>query len=220
MENTKQTVEMSQEELEEYNKFKADKAKKEAEQKAKDQRALYRKMVDEEIEASMPILQTLSSDIKEKKARILNSFNTILEMKSELMLTKQDGQYSHTFTNSKGTMRISLGRNTIDSYTDTVEEGIKMVREYIESLATDEKSQTLVNAVLRLLSRDAKGTLKASRVMQLRKLANDSGNARFLEGVKIIEESYNPTPSRQFIRAEIKDENGAWKSVPLGMTES
>ena len=94
-------------------------------------------MVDEEIEACMPILQTLSSDIKEKKARILNNFNTILEMKSELMLTKQDGQYSHTFTNSKGTMRISLGRNTIDSYTDTVEEGIKMVREYIESLAAE-----------------------------------------------------------------------------------
>ena len=78
----------------------------------------------------------------------------------------------------------------------------------------------LVDSVLRLLSRDTKGTLKASRVMQLRKIANESGDARFLEGVKIIEESYNPTPSRQFIRAEIKDENGAWKSVPLGMTES
>ncbi|MBQ3844746.1 MAG: DUF3164 family protein [Bacteroidales bacterium] len=219
MENTKQTVEMTAEELDEYNKFKEEKAKKEAEKQAAEQRKAYRQMVDDEIEASMPVLQALSSDIKDKKNNILDNFKAILEMKNELMMTK-DGQFSHTFTNSKGTKRITLGVYTLDNYTDTVENGIAMVREYIESLATDDKTRMLVDSVLRLLSRDAKGTLKASRVMQLRKIANESGNARFLEGVKIIEESYNPTPSRQFIRAEIKDENGAWKSVPLGMTES
>ncbi|MBR4137815.1 MAG: DUF3164 family protein [Bacteroidales bacterium] len=215
----KQTVEMTAAELDEYNKFKEEKAKKEAEKQAAEQRKAYRQMVDDEIEASMPVLQALSSDIKDKKNNILDNFKAILEMKNELMMTK-DGQFSHTFTNSKGTKRITLGVYTLDNYTDTVENGIAMVREYIESLATDDKTRMLVDSVLRLLSRDAKGTLKASRVMQLRKIANDSGNARFLEGVKIIEESYNPTPSRQFIRAEIKDENGAWKSVPLGMTES
>ena len=219
MENTKQTVEMTAAELDEYNKFKEEKAKKEAERQAAEQRKAYRQMVDDEIEASMPVLQALSSDIKDKKNNILDNFKAILEMKNELMMTK-DGQFSHTFTNSKGTKRITLGVYTLDNYTDTVENGIAMVREYIESLATDDKTRMLVDSVLRLLSRDAKGTLKASRVMQLRKIANESGNARFLEGVKIIEESYNPTPSRQFIRAEIKDENGAWKSVPLGMTES
>lgn len=210
---------MTAEELDEYNKFKEEKAKKEAEKQAAEQRKAYRQMVDDEIEASMPVLQALSSDIKDKKNNILDNFKAILEMKNELMMTK-DGQFSHTFTNSKGTKRITLGVYTLDNYTDTVENGIAMVREYIESLATDDKTRMLVDSVLRLLSRDAKGTLKASRVMQLRKIANESGNARFLEGVKIIEESYNPTPSRQFIRAEIKDENGAWKSVPLGMTES
>lgn len=215
----KQTVEMTAAELDEYNKFKEEKAKKEAEKQAAEQRKAYRQMVDDEIEASMPVLQALSSDIKDKKNNILDNFKAILEMKNELMMTK-DGQFSHTFTNSKGTKRITLGVYTLDNYTDTVENGIAMVREYIESLATDDKTRMLVDSVLRLLSRDAKGTLKASRVMQLRKIANESGNARFLEGVKIIEESYNPTPSRQFIRAEIKDENGAWKSVPLGMTES
>lgn len=210
---------MTAAELDEFNKFKEEKAKKEAEKQAAEQRKAYRQMVDDEIEASMPVLQALSSDIKDKKNNILDNFKAILEMKNELMMTK-DGQFSHTFTNSKGTKRITLGVYTLDNYTDTVENGIAMVREYIESLATDDKTRMLVDSVLRLLSRDAKGTLKASRVMQLRKIANDSGNARFLEGVKIIEESYNPTPSRQFIRAEIKDENGAWKSVPLGMTES
>ena len=68
--------------------------------------------------------------------------------------------------------------------------------------------------------RDAKGTLKASRIVQLRKVAMETGDDRFMEGVRIIEESYQPEVSKQFIRAEIKNENGMWKPIPLGMTES
>ena len=121
---------------------------------------------------------------------------------------------SHTFTNSEGNKRITLGVYVTDGYRDTVEDGIAIVKEYIASLANDDKTQALVNMVFRLLARDAKGTLKASRIVQ------DTGDERFLEGVRIIEESYQPEVSKQFIRAEIKNENGMWKPIPLGMTES
>ena len=77
-----------------------------------------------------------------------------------------------------------------DGYRDTVEDGIAIVKEYIAGLANDDKTQALVNMVFRLLARDAKGTLKASRIVQLRKVAQDTGDERFLEGVRIIEESY------------------------------
>lgn len=108
----------------------------------------------------------------------------------------------------------------MDGYRDTVENGIAMVRSYIESLATDDKTQSLVAAVLRLLSRDGQGNLKASRVLQLRKMAEDSGDDRFLEGVKIIEESYQPSITRRYIRAQRKDpKTGAWRNIPLGITD-
>ena len=74
--------------------------------------------------------------------------------------------------------------------------------------------------VLKLLARDSKGALKASRVLQLRKMAEESGDDRFMEGVKIIEESYQPAVSKQFVRAEVKNDNGAWVAIPLGMTEA
>lgn len=82
------------------------------------------------------------------------------------------------------------------------------------------KTQALVNMVFRLLSRDKQGTLKASRIVQLRKIADEIGNERFMEGVRIIEESYQPEISKQFIRAEVKDNNNQWRPISLGMTES
>ena len=220
-EENRQTVMMTAEEQAEFAAYRQAKAKKAAEEKAKADREMYRQMVDDEIEHSIPVLLGISEEIKESKQQVLDNFKTILEMKSDLFRTKvRDDQRSHTFTNSKGDKRITLGVYVTDGYRDTVEDGIAIVKEYIASLANDDKTQALVNMVFRLLSRDAKGTLKASRIVQLRKVADDTGDARFLEGVRIIEESYQPEVSKQFIRAEVKDKNGMWKPIPLGMTES
>lgn len=220
-ENRQTTVVMTAEEKAEFEAFQAAKAKKAAEEKARADREQYRQLVDDEIERSIPVLEEISGRIKESKQRVMDNFKTILEMKGDLFKTKlKEDQRSHTFTNSKGNKRITLGVYVTDGYRDTVEDGIAIVKEYIESLAKDDKTRSLVSMVLRLLARDAKGTLKASRIVQLRKVAMETGDDRFMEGVRIIEESYHPEVSKQFIRAEIKNENGMWKPIPLGMTES
>ena len=220
-ENRQTTVVMTAEEKAEFEAFQAAKAKKAAEEKARADRERYRQLVDDEIERSIPVLEEISGRIKESKQRVMDNFKTILEMKGDLFKTKlKEDQRSHTFTNSKGNKRITLGVYVTDGYRDTVEDGIAIVKEYIESLAKDDKTRSLVSMVLRLLARDAKGTLKASRIVQLRKVAMETGDDRFMEGVRIIEESYQPEVSKLFIRAEIKNENGMWKPIPLGMTES
>jgi hypothetical protein len=220
MEEEKKVVEMNSEELRQFEAFKAKQAAENAKVKAKQDRDAYRDLVDETIERTVPSLMCLSQGIKETKQAVLDDFKNVIDMKADVLKLKKDGQRSDTFTNSKGDKRITVGVYTTDGYRDTVEDGIAIVKEYIEGLASDEKTKSLVKMVLRLLARDAKGTLKASRVVQLRKIAEEAGNERFMEGVQIIEEAYQPAISKQFIRAEVKNENGAWVCIPLGMTES
>ena len=218
-EENKVSVEMTTEERAQFEAFRKKEERRAAEEKARADREMYKQMVDDEIENSIPVLLTISENIKQSKQQVLDNFRTILELKASLFKTVRDDQKSHTFTNSEGTRRITLGVYVTDGYRDTVEDGIAIVKEYIESLAKDEKTKALVSMVLRLLSRDAKGTLKASHIVQLRKVAEQTGDDRFLEGVRIIEESYQPEVSKQFIRAEQKDANGMWRTIPLGMTE-
>lgn len=219
-EEKRTTVEMTEEERRQFEAYKAAKAAQEAKEQAKRDRDAYRDLVDETIERAIPSLECLSQGIKDTKQAVLDDFRQVIEMKSDVLKLKKDNQRSDTFTNSAGDKRITLGVYVTDGYRDTVEDGIAIVKEYIEGLASDAKTQALVKMVLRLLARDAKGTLKASRVVQLRKIAEETGNERFLEGVQIIEESYQPAVSKQFIRAEVKNENGAWVAIPLGMTEA
>ena len=212
-------VEMTAEERKEFEAFKAEREKKRREEERKQQRQEYATLVDEEIATTIPMLREVSEQLKTVKDTIYGNFEAILKMKSEIIPTARDDQASHTFTNSDGTLRIILGVNCIDGYRDTVEDGVAMVKEYIESQAKDDATKALVNAVLRLLSRDGRGNIKASRVLQLRKMAEDSGDERFLEGVRIIEESYQPTISKKYIRAQYKNDKGAWCYIPLGMTD-
>lgn len=214
-------VKMTAEERAEFEAFRRAKAQQAELKRIAEQREMYKNMVDEEIENSIPELVSLSEQIKVTKQTVYDNFKSILEMKHELFASKiKDDQRSHTFTNSAGDKRITLGVYVTDGYRDTVEDGIDIVKEYITSLASTPETEALVSMVMRLLARDQKGTLKASRVMQLRKIAEESGNERFMEGVKIIEDAWQPAVSKQYVRAEMKNEQGEWKPIALGMTES
>ena len=110
MEEKNQTVVMTETEKAEFDAFRQAKAKKVAEEKARADREMYKQMVDEEIERSIPVLLGISERIKESKRTVMENFKTILEMKSDLFKTKaKDDQRSHTFTNS-GKQAYHVGR--------------------------------------------------------------------------------------------------------------
>ena len=213
-------VTISAAELAEFEAFKAAQAAKRAKEERKRNLDTFNKMIDEQVEVTMPELLDVSQQLATVKTVIFGNFKALLDMKSDVMKMTKDGQRSHTFTNSDGTKKIELGCYNIDNYKDTVQDGIDMIKAYISGLAKDAETQNLVEMVLKLLSKDKKGNLKASRVLQLRAMAERSGNPQFKEGVEIIMDAYDPIPSKQFIRAFIKGEDGEWQSIPLSITDA
>ncbi len=222
-EATTHAVFMTEEQKAQYEAFLQQQKAEQAKAQAKKMREDYKEMVDDAIESMMPALVAVSDNLANYKRRVFEEFSAILQMKAEMFKMEKGSELdnqSHTFTNSRGDMRIVLGTYVTDGYLDTADEGIAKVQQYIQSLASDEKSQALVSMVMRLLAKDAKGTLKASRIIQLRRMAQESGSADFIEGVQIIEEAYQPQVSRTFLKAYVKDKDtGAWEQIPLGMTE-
>ena len=225
--NNTQAVEMTAEEFAAYQQFKAEQAKKEAEARINALRDSYSAMAEAFISKTIKKLTPLSENIRKKKGEVLEEFSALQKLKAELLdIDGKNMPKSHTFTNEAGDKRVTIGVYETDNYDDTVEEGIAIVKEYIESLAQDEKSAQLVKMVMSLLARSANGALKASRVVRLHKLADESGDPRFIEGVKIIEAAYRPAISRTYIRCEVREmdpESGVikdWTILPLGITES
>lgn len=179
----------------------------------------YKAMASQTVIDCFPALIKTSAALAQCKREIRDSFATILDMKAELYGVKE-GQQSHQFASTDGRYSIIIGFNVDDNYDDTASAGVAMVKEYLEQLGDTESGKRAVRIALSLLSRDAKGTLKASKIATLRKHALESGSPKFIEGVEIIMDAYRPIPTKQFVRASYKNDDGAWVNVPLGMTES
>lgn len=196
----------------------------------KEQRKQLQELVDAEMKNAVSELMGCSDTLKTAKGKIFANFDTIMKLRREINEDdnpESDEQFSFTFTSSDGLKRLRIGYNMNDNYLMQVEDGIKKVREYLQSLAKDESSGRLVDAVMSLLARDQKGNLKASRVLRLSKMAEESGNETFKEGMAIIRDAYSPTPGKTYIRCQVKTtrtaEDGTtkheWTDVGLSMAE-
>ncbi|MBR3097341.1 MAG: DUF3164 family protein [Bacteroidales bacterium] len=220
-EKTKTTVEMTAEEAAEFRAFQEAQARKRAEEKKKADRQTYDELVDAAIEETFPRLQNISDALKMTKKTVRDNFETILEMKRDVLNLTKERQRSHTWTHSNGKIRITIGAHKCDGWKDTVTDGVQMVKDACMDLIKDDTTRALVNQILALMSPDKDGNLKAAKALQLRKLADELHNDRISEGVQIIEEAYIPSLSKTYIYGEVRDDKtGGWKSIPLGMTEA
>ena len=192
----------------------AEKAKKKA---VADERDMYKTLVDETVNESFVPLVELSRQILDVKKLVYDNFESVLALKKELYKAK-DTQQSHTFTTSDGSISITMGHRVTESFDDTLSAGIDKVRTYLGTLAKDTESAALVETIMDLLKKDAKGNLKANRVLELGKLASRVDNEEFSDGIRIIQESYTPVKSCQFIEVEFKDEHGKKHGLPLSIS--
>ncbi len=197
------------------------KAQIEAEDKAEKARAQqaredYKQLVDGFVSASVKKLQNFSSEMMRVKQEIFADADTLIKMKDELFKVKTDRR-SDTFTTEDGSKSITLGNRINEGWDDTVNAGIAKVKEYLRSLATDEATARLVDIVMGLLAKDRKGNLKASKVLELEKIASKQQDSTFMEGVNIIKQAYRPVETCQFIEASTKDDRGNEVKLPLSL---
>lgn len=215
--------ELSDEEVALLNQARADKAKREAEEKHAQDVKAYKQLVDEAINQTVPEAEEISRMLETRKAGIFERFHSIIAMKNELFKGSKskakDDRFTDTFTSNDGTRRITLGFNTNDAYDDTYTAGVDKVKEYIQSLASDDKSRQLAEMVNTLLMERSKaGQLKAQNVLRLESMANEIGDPTFIEGMRIIRDAYRPDRTKQFVKVEVKDASGKFQTISLNMT--
>lgn len=217
MEQENKMVEITEEQLAEFQRLKAQEQARAEEQRAKNEREDFRRLSEQAVSETFGELKAANEALKRAKMRVLSTFSSLLELKISLIGGKEQGQ--HTFRNEECDQRITIGKYKKVSYDATADSGIALIEESLASMADGEKSQKLVRIILDLLSRDGRGQLQAENVIQLDKYVEMVADPRFARGVTIIKEAFLAEWTRVFIRAEEKDEKGKWVNVPLSMVE-
>ena len=190
---------------------------KQAQEKKETERKLLKDMSAKSVDEMFKVLTKASSAFSLVKGQVFDEFKTIIDLKIRVYKVK-DSQRSHTFVNKAGDKRITLGYRILVRYDDTLDVGIAKIREYLESLTTNEDSAKLMSMVNSLLKKDTKGMLKPARILDLLSLADEIDSELFTDGVEIIKKSYKPEKSSFFIEADYKDDKQKWQTVPLSVS--
>jgi len=207
---------MTDAEWQEYQSLKREQEERDKAQKRKADREAYRRLSEEAVSEVFVEIKRLNEQMQATKKMVMERFLAILKMRDEAFDTdSKQSQYS--FVDEGVTQRIIIGRYKKYMHDTTAEAGIKMVKAYLETLGTDSETQKLVRIILDLLSENAQGELEPDKILQLDRYAEEFGSVEFAEGVKIIKESLIFDWTKYFFRAEEKNADGAWKSIPLSM---
>lgn len=194
----------------------------EAKKKANDERRksevkTYLHLRDETVKKVFEKLTRVNADLENIKKEVFEEFGAVLEMKNGLFGINED-QFSHTFTTNDGALSIVLGHNTIDRWDETISAGIDKVNDWLARLAKDDDSAVLVGFIRDLLKPNKEGILKANRVLELAKKADEIGDQELIDGVKIIRDSHRPDRTSTFVKAIYKDKNGIRQNLGLSMS--
>lgn len=197
----------------------------EADKKAKDdalkaQRQTYEQIKDSQVKATFHDLTNISSLLENAKRKVFSDFSTVLELKKELFTLSDEQmltQQSHTFTTIDGDQSIIVGQHVVDGWDETLDVGIKKVNEWLESQMR-EGTEALIGIIRDLLKPDKKGILKASRVLDLSKQANELGDKKLIEAVNLIRDAYRPKRTSTYVKAKFRDSEG--REMWLGLSMS
>ena len=190
----------------------------ETESRISEERKAYKQLVNETVPHLFDGLQYVSNELSKAKTETFNSLKTLIELKAQVY-GKDIDQYTHSFTTDSG-ITLIVGSRITDNWDDTVTAGLNKVNVFLETLSKDEDSAFLVGMVRKLLSKDAKGNLKSSRVLQLKKEAAKTGNADFIDAIEIIMDAYKPSKGQEFVTAKWKDAEGKTQELALDITSA
>lgn len=181
------------------------------------ERESYKQLEDVTVREEVRELMKLSSLMMAAKDRVFKAIGAVTNMQEELYKVKVNRK-SRTYNTSDGSMSITLGVRTNDGWDDTAQVGVEKVMAYLRTMAKDENSADLVDTVMGLLSKDKKGNMKLSSILQLERKAEKSHDPGFIDGIRIIKDAYRPVDTCAFVEASMRDENGKEKGIPLSMS--
>lgn len=184
--------------------------------KTEQDRQAYKDLVTASVPTAVQRLIDVSAMLVEAKAQTFAYFKNILDLKASVYSGNKNQQQSHTFSTDQ--YSITIGYRVNDGWDDTVSAGEQKVNTFIESLAKDEDSAKLVQTIFKLLKKDQKGNLRASRVLELQQLAEKFSNAEFTDGVKMIRDAYRPVRTCWFIEAYYVNDKQEKVSIPLSIS--
>lgn len=200
MKNTIDLEQLSPEQLTALQHQLEAKKREEAEQ-AKRNKAALTELTEEVVDSHIDNFVGIQGDLNESIKALFDDAQTIIDARVEAYGNKKREQDSHTLTKRDGSASIKIGWNIKPTFDGTEAEGIAKVKEYMGSLAGDDKNEQIMMSFLNtFLKTDVQGNYNPQLVRKLNEKREIANSKLFDDGMDIIEASIIDIRTSMFVK--------------------
>jgi ABC-type Fe3+/spermidine/putrescine transport system ATPase subunit len=207
-----ETVNYTEEQLEQM--LQAKKAEKQQQRQA--ERQAYEQKRDAFVKRVIGEAVSYHGLLKDFKADLVQSFEEFEKQLNEYGEIRKNSKGGFSITSSDGKHRVRRMRATAPEWDERSKKGEALIIEFLQEQITDTKIHKLV---MSFLQRNEKGELEYSRVMNLLNMKADFDDPRWVEGLELMQESYNITLRAFQFEFQVKDDiSGKWQRLEMNFS--
>ena len=191
--------------------------KKEEKTKADNQKKRYVKERDNTIETLFDEARELSlllSRFKQKCHVIMDAQKTKLDSYGAI---KSNSKGGFSIVHTDAVTSITRRRDTDPVWDERAHKAVELIKDFISS-TIKKRDAKLHDILLGFLERNAKGDLEYAKVMELLNHEDKFDDERWVEGLRLIKESYSQGFKAFGYEFKQKDAHGKWKSLTLNFS--
>lgn len=189
---------------------------KEAKEKEK-AKIKYEKDRDRSIQQIVNRARITQNNLANFKAMIQTEMDDQHIALTEYGEIRSNSKGGFSITSSDGTMRVTRTRDTEPFWDERGAKAVAILKDFLEETAK-KRDKDLFEILMGFLSRNEKGDLEYSKVFLLLKHRNAFSDPRWIEGLNLLEESFQVNLRGYGYEIKVKDPEGKWQAISLNFT--
>jgi len=214
VEKQKETVsveDLTSEQLEQLYKEKKDEERKDR----KESREAYENMKDETLKQYCEGAKTLQETIRLFRKDSFSDIESLVELLREHSKRYSDVKGNYTFETTDSKFKIKYSSNRLGKFDERSEEAIKHIKEFLSrEFKKDSPARKLI---FTLLERN-KDQLDIKQIQKLYAMEDDYTDTAWVEGIRLLKESWQDSGTKQYINFYEKDDQGKWQHISLNFS--
>ncbi len=151
---------------------------------------------------------------KQKAHAVMDAQKTKLDGYGGIRSSSKGG---FTIVHSNADLAITRRRDTDPVWDERAQKAVALLKDFIAD-TVKKRDADLHDILLGFLERNTKGDLEYAKVMELVKHEDKFDDQRWLEGLRLIKESYTQGFKAFGYEFKTKDKNGKWQSLTLNFS--
>lgn len=160
---------------------------------------------------------SLAHDLQEFKEELDHQMEVQAERLRDYGEMRANSKGGFSITNEKGQYKITRRRNTSPAWDERADKAEGLLQDFFKD-TVKKRDKKLAEILMSYLSKNKDGALRYSSVMKLMQHRDKFTDKRWLEALRLLQESYNSGFTKYYYEFYLKGESGEWEKINLNFS--